>query len=500
VPRLPEPFKAMFKMGSENYKSFPNEIFNVYAKCEEEDYYDISNHPFTGDYVRNDKSVNCTFNIISPTNTYSSGGTIHVIGYGSRMYKKLSFGIKFDKKFLGRKSIKMRAMASDPTFIRERLSTELFRAVGVPVQEGAYARLFINGDNYGLYFLIDNISSRWIKSYIHGDTKAKIGVSYQMVSSQPDGPYSDLKYKGENLRSPYKLDEYDDEDFKPGDEDSKWKYLIDFTRMYDQWVKTYGEDNSNKAIEELKKFLNIECTLRLMAIESLILALDNFWLVSSNTVIYYNPERKNYQFIPFDFDQALVGSKGVKTISENYMKDCVTWVNNDEAIYEHYFTNNLLKHPQIRERYEVILAKTIDETFNPDVISSYVHTFADFIREDVEWSFDLIDLLNTEYDGRINHFTLEEFEGNLDYTPISYNKTIREDDVEFGIIEWVEKRSNGCRMSTAHIDVSKNENISDNVNIEAFVESDDTSGSVCIFNLKTTILFALAQFVIFLVI
>ncbi|ORX44688.1 coth-domain-containing protein, partial [Piromyces finnis] len=479
IPKLPEPFKPMFKMGSKNFKPFPNEIFNVYAKCNENDYFDVSNHPFNiidGKKTGNNKLVNCTFNIVSPTTTFSSDGTLHVIGYGSRSYKKLSFGFKFDKKFLGRKAVKIRAMANDPTYVRERLSTELFRAVGVPAQEGAYARLFINGDIYGLYFLIDSISNRWIKSYIHGDIKAKIGVSYQLISSQPSGPYSDLRYKGENYEEydangPYALDEYEKSDFAPGDEASKWKPLIDFTRMYDNWIKTYGNDSSDKAIEELKKFLNIESTLRMMAIEALIVSLDNFWLVSSNTAIYYNPERKNYQFIPFDFDQTFLGSRDFIFIPKDYMNDCITWTNAAESVYEHYFVNNLLSHPQIKQRYEVILAKASREVFDSDTVSSYVHALADLIREDVEWSFNSIDYLNTEYKGYVNHYNIEEFEGNLEYLHVSFNQSIRAEDTVFGIREWVEKRGNGCRASTDSIDISNNENISDNVNIEPFVDS-----------------------------
>ncbi|OUM68972.1 hypothetical protein PIROE2DRAFT_3201 [Piromyces sp. E2] len=483
-------------MGSKSFKTFPNEIFNVYANCDKDGYYDVSNHPFNGvsgdELVRNDRLVNCTFNIISPTYIYTSDGTLHVIGYGSRIFKKLSFGFKFDKKFLGRKSIKLRAMPNDPSYIREKLSTELFRSVGVPVQEGVYSRLFINGDSYGLYYLIDSLSSKWIKSCIHGDAKAKIGISYQMVSSQPDGPYSDLRYKGEDVRSPYILDEYEEEDFVSGDEKSKWKYLINFTKKYDQWVKTYGKDTSDKAVDELKNFLNIESTLRLMAIESLILALDNFWLVSSNTVIYYNPERKNYQFIPFDFDQTLVGSKGTRTIKKNYMQDCITWAYGDETIYEHYFTKNLLNHPKIKQRYDVILAKTIEDIFNLDTISSYVHAIADLIKEDVEWSFDLIDQLKIGYDGRVNHFTLEDFNENIEYNSASNNTVINDNEHAFGILEWVDKRSNGCRISTSNVDTSKNENISDNVNIEVYVET-DISYSIHNFNFNVTIVWIVTQ-------
>jgi len=492
IPEFPKPFKAMFKMGTEKFKPLPkNEIFNVYAKCEENGYNDISNNPFIQD-DRNDKLVNCTINIVSPNMVFQSEGSIHVIGFGSREYKKLSFGLKFNKKFLGRKAIKIRAMASDPSLIRENLTTELFKSVGVPVQEGTYARLFINNDVYGLYYLVDSFSSKWIANYIHGDPKYKVGFEYRLVTSLPEGPIADLKYKGEDYlnydHSQYILDEYEKENVDPNNPATGWSKLIEFTRLYDSWVKNYGKDNSEKAIQELEKFFNIESVLRLMVIESLVVAIDNFYLTYGNASLYYNPERKKFQFIPFDFDQTMVGSRDDPMIGPDFMKDCITWVNYDESIVEHFFTNNLLSHPQIKERYNVILAKTSREVFEPTLVSNFVHAIADLIKEDVQWNFDSIDKLGTTYNGRVNHYSLKEFEDNLEYGHVLYDPSVRTEDTPYGIKEWVEQRGGACKAATANVDTSKNENISDNY---------DISGSISKFSQNISFLLVISQFILF---
>jgi len=357
VPSLPEPFKPMFKMGTEKFQPFPKDtIYNVYADCDERVYKAITDSPFLEDDEENKTPTNCTINIISPSATFQTTGQFKILGYGSRLYKKLSWHVKFDKKFLGRKSIKLRAMANDPTLVREKLTTELYRAVGVPIQEGTYARVFINGDTYGLYSFIDSISSKWIANYIHGDDKAKIGVSYELVSSTPDGPFAELKYIDDNYENyaesdSYEIDEFDEKAIQKTDLAAQWQPLIDFTKLYDNWVKNFGNDTSDKAIEELKSFFNIESVLRTMAVDALTLGLDNFWLIMSNAELYYNPERKNYQILPYDFDETLVGDKEIEMLDlKNYMKDCITWVNHrDNDVFDHYFTNNLLKHPQIKK-------------------------------------------------------------------------------------------------------------------------------------------------------
>jgi len=501
IPSLPQPFKPMFKMGSENIQPIPNDkIYNLYAKCDQAGYENLTNFPFIDGVSKNENKVNCTFNIIYPDGTFSSEGKIHILGFGSRTYRKLSWGVKFEKKFFGRKGFKLRALANDPTLIREKLSTEVYKAIGVPIQEGAYARVIINGDIYGLYTIIDSLNSKWISAYVHGKDNTDVGFTYKLFSTHPDGPFADLKYDGGDDylyysdKGTYQLDEYEKSEVRMNNEADKWTSLINFVKLYDNWVKTYGEDTSDNAIEELKKFLNIESTLRILVVDSLTLAIDNFYLYSSNAALYYNPERKNYQFLPYDFDQSLVGSKSNPDLDqENFIKDCVTWVNyNDNEIFNHYFTNNLLKHPQIRNRYDVILAIASREIFDKEKIREYIHANADLIREDVEWNFNLIKDLNIGYKDSekfsfVNYYTLENFEGNIDYTHVSYIDDVTYDDAPYGLQQLVEERGDYCRASTANVDTSKNENISDDV---------DISGVLSTFSTKFTLFIIVVQFIL----
>jgi len=511
-------------MGSEKFLPFQNNvIYNVYANCDEDSYTDLSSFPFK-DGSKNKSTVNCIINIASPYSLYSSTGNIHVLGYGSRTYRKLSWGFKFDKKFLGRKSVKLRAMANDPTLIREKLSQEVYKSVGVPVQEGTYARLIINNDVYGLYLITDSFSSNWISNYIHGDNKASIGYSYQLFSTHPIGPYADFKYLGENYTlykrvGSYKLDEYEksEDDTTDTDDAAQWSPLVNFIKLYDNWVNRYGNDISDEAVDELKKFLNIESLLRLLVVDTLILAIDNFYLYQSNAALYYNPQRNNYQIIPYDFDQTLYGTKDAPSIdSEHFMEDCFTWVNfNDNEIFDHAFTKNILKHPQIKKRYDIILAKTASETFDKDKIHNFVHAIADLIRDDVAWNFDLINKLdigykNSEKYSYVNFYTLDNFEGNIDYESVGYDGKSH-DDAEYGIQSFVDARGESCKAYTADVDTSDNSNISDdyddvkvpniskntNTDKNTKAQANATSGSLSSYTSHFSFLFIFFQFVLF---
>jgi hypothetical protein len=483
IPTLPEPFKPMFPMGSKNFKPFPKDvIYNIYAKCDPETYTYITSNPFDppDSHKQNKTPSNCTITIISPKSTYESTGTIHIIGYGSRLYKKLTFGMKFDKKFLGRKSVKLRALASDPTLIRENLSIGLYKSVGVPVQEGSYARLFINGDTYGLYTIIDSFSKKWIAGYVHGDAKANIGIAYKIYANVPN--YPTFRYVGDNYEDYstfFVPNEYEDSDVDANVESSKYNHIIEFTKLFDKWVNTPGQP-----VEELQKFFNIEALLRLMVIDTLILAIDNFYLYLSNAALYYNPERKNYLILPYDFDTVLVGASNDPMIDKvTYIADCHTWVYQHEETIDHYLTKSLLANPEIKKRYDVILAKTSMELFNTKVLSNYVHSVADLIRDDVAWNFEKSTNLGISYDGIVNYYTMEHFEGNLEKTHVVYNKGVINNEAQFGILEWVDLRSNSCIKDTANVDITKNDNISDNLEVTVYMD-EESSSSVSI---KTTL-------------
>lgn len=48
------------------------------------------------------------------------------------------------------------------SYMREALALRLLKGIGVPSQQAAHVRLFLNGDFYGLYLLADEIDSTFL--------------------------------------------------------------------------------------------------------------------------------------------------------------------------------------------------------------------------------------------------------------------------------------------------------------------------------------------------
>ena len=84
------------------------------------------------------------------------------VGYArtSTLDQKAGFLLRFDQwdpaqEPLGLEKLALNNMVQDPSMIHEQLAYMLFRDAGVPAPRSGYARVFVNGELYGLYATIE---------------------------------------------------------------------------------------------------------------------------------------------------------------------------------------------------------------------------------------------------------------------------------------------------------------------------------------------------------
>ncbi|ORX67709.1 hypothetical protein BCR32DRAFT_330232 [Anaeromyces robustus] len=447
ISSLPKVYDPLFKSGTNKYQEYDdNEIYTLYADCIESEYNDLKYGPF----VNNEKTANCTINFITKTETYQRNATLELIGYDSRKYKKLSWKFKLSKKILCRKTLKFRAAANDPTLMRDKISSELYKSVGVPTYSSAYSRMMINNDIYGLYILVDSMGKNWISSAIHGNEKAHTGTSYKTYAG------ASLEYLGETAKDynigSYKLDEIDEDD--PEANGNNYYRLAHFTKSYANWIKQNKNNQSKTAVSTLENFFNLESLLRQMVIESLTFAFDNFWANSANYALYYNPEQSKYQIIPYDFDGTFHGSKSSKRFDKNYLENpenCINWADNARNNKDTYFISALFNHKIIKDRYNEIMKDTLNKVFNIDGISPLIENIRNLIKDDAVWNFGLIDELDNKIPGYVNHYTLDDFIGNTNYDKVKYNPTVNRNSADFGLKQWIKTRSEQCQIYVSNV-------------------------------------------------
>jgi spore coat protein H len=117
-------------------------------------------------------------------------------GQGNRLCPKLSMKVRFDEyvdgqRFAGLKRINFHAMMRDDTHMKDRIAYGLFRAAGVPAPRSAHARLVVNGEDLGLFALVEEIDGEFVEDHFRARDGSGEGNLYKEVwpMHASAGPY-----------------------------------------------------------------------------------------------------------------------------------------------------------------------------------------------------------------------------------------------------------------------------------------------------------------------
>ena len=121
-----------------------------------------------------------TDNTYYPADFKWNGQTVRNIGIrsrgtGSRSGVKPGLRLDFDKyttdqKFLGLKSFILRNNIQDPSGMRERLSMQLFKRLGMVAEREAHARLYINTVYVGLFTIVESLDKTFLSKNLAQDS------------------------------------------------------------------------------------------------------------------------------------------------------------------------------------------------------------------------------------------------------------------------------------------------------------------------------------------
>jgi spore coat protein CotH len=118
-------------------------------------------------------------------------------GTGSRSGVKPGLRFDFDyytsdQKFLGLKSFILRNNTQDPSGMRERLSMELFKRMGLAAEREAHARLYINNVYAGLFTIVESLD----KTFLTKNFNENDGHLYEYAFDNANPVPFDFGYPG----------------------------------------------------------------------------------------------------------------------------------------------------------------------------------------------------------------------------------------------------------------------------------------------------------------
>jgi hypothetical protein len=167
---------------------------------------------------------------------------LQLSGRSSRKMAKLSYKLKLGKKdrLYGYREFKLRSMFVDPSYLREQIGYDFAKAMGLATSQSSFVRVFINGQELGLFGLVETFETPWSENTLNG-----VGNLYQ---GKRTNVLADLGYSSSH--GAYRTGQYE---LKQKGSTSSLQPLIDLTHFIAQ---------GSMSVEEWNKWLNVDSFLR----------------------------------------------------------------------------------------------------------------------------------------------------------------------------------------------------------------------------------------------
>jgi hypothetical protein len=196
---------------------------------------------------------------------------------------KIDFNQYADVKFQGLEAISLNNEVVDCSYLKEPTGYAVYAMVGVPAPRASYARVTVDGEDYGLYVVVEVPDDNFLRDRFVDPT----GNFY-------DGKY--LWYGGRN---------YDMVDFKRRLDDNFQLEEGTDVGLADIFAVTEAvESDGGSLAERLDPLFDLDSLHRNVVVEQWIGHLDGYSLNQNNYRVYFNPWDGRAEIVPWDLDYA----------------------------------------------------------------------------------------------------------------------------------------------------------------------------------------------------
>ncbi len=269
----------------------------------------------------------------------------------------------------GLKKINFSNCFKDPTFIREKLYTDLCQEAGVPAPRANYANVYFNGEFWGFYTMVEQIDDQFLDWRILDDGGNLFKAGDNFDSSEGA---ADLMYYGDD-QSSY-LNRYE---LKSNETTNDWSDLIEFISFLNTASPAEYAAEIDNRLETTEYF-------RSAAMDNIFGNLDTYTLSARNYYFYHNQTTGKWEWIKWDSNECfgLYGGGGgpggpggggvdMETLDYDYHAD-------DRPLLERIFLSS-----ELTDQYLTEYCQVIDELLNPETLFPKIDALRDFIQADV---------------------------------------------------------------------------------------------------------------------
>ena len=278
---------------------------------------------------------------------------------------KLAFKMDFDEyeddypqidnqRFYGFKKFSLKNNYDDSSFLREKVSAEIFANAGLAVSNTAFYTLYVDhGDGpeyFGLYTLVEEVDNTVIDTQFSSD----------------DGNL----YKPEDYGASFAYGTFNEDGFekKTNEDEADWS---DIESLFDALHASTRTSDPETWRTNLEAVFDVDTFLNYLAVNTVIQNWDTYGRMEHNYYLYNNPDNNLLTWIPWDNNEALQTGKQGGSLSLNFSGlSSSSW-----PLIGYLYQDEVYK-----AKYDNYVQAVIDGPFETSYIQSVYDTYANLVE------------------------------------------------------------------------------------------------------------------------
>ncbi|TNJ61900.1 spore coat protein CotH [Paenibacillus hemerocallicola] len=263
---------------------------------------------------------------------------------------RYSFKISFDEyltnqTFYGISKINLNNNYSDATYMREFLSYELAKEMGLPTPEYSYVNVYVNGELKGFYLAVEQIGDAYLERHFGNSS----GALYKAVQ----GTGTELKWLGDDTAS------------YPG--------LVQKSKSSNDDILLNMLDELNNGTD-YENVLDVEEMLKFIALNAIAVNMDSY--LGSNKHNYYLYESNGiFSVLPWDYNMSFGGLGSSQILIDEPTQG---------ALADRPLVAKLLAVEKYKEKYHEIIRNMIEGYLSSATFKARVQELSAMISSYVE--------------------------------------------------------------------------------------------------------------------
>lgn len=285
---------------------------------------------------------------------------------------KLPFKLDFDEfeddypeidnqRFYGFKQLTLATNWADPSMLREKMTSDIFRDMGVSAAHTAFYEVYINygqGTVYlGLYSMVEVIDDTVIETQFADDD----GNVYK-----PDGSGATFIAGSFNETSFDKETNQDEDDYS------------DILALYDALHANTRLADPTSWRANLENVFDVQVFLRWLAVNTTIQNWDSYGTIAHNYYLYTDPTTGLITWIPWDLNHALQEGMGPGGGNRNGFGSGLT-LDLDSVGADWPLIRYLMDDPVYHDQYVSYVEETIQTVLDPTTMTATIQELADMV-------------------------------------------------------------------------------------------------------------------------